>query len=137
MIRTERFKFLQLFGDRQPHPWFNIIFLGVNHLKVRQSYFEDKIFNRAMQDGLIKRIDSQETSAIQNNSINSKEGVAYGITWRQFYYVLTDRGDSCLRDELLEREGESDFTRNYDRSISGNYGLNRYAPLPKGLEKID
>ena len=133
MTRKERFKLLQLFGDRKSHDWFNIIFLGVTHLKMRQSYFEDRVFKQAIQDGLIRRIDTRNIRAIRLNP--SKEGIAYAITWSQFDYILTDRGDACLREELLERE-ESDFTRNFDRSISGKNGLNKYAPLPNGLEKI-
>jgi len=134
MTRKERFKLLQLFGDRKSHTWFNIIFLGVNHLKVKQSYFEDKIFVKAMQDGLIRRIENKYTTGTR--AYPSKDGIGYALTWKQFDYILTDRGDECLREELLARE-ESDFTRNFDRSVSGKYGLDRYAPLPKGLEKID
>ena len=137
MKRKERFKFLQLFGDKQTHDYFNIVFLGVTHLKMRQSYFEDKIFKKALLHGLISRVDNKSTLAIKNNFFNPKEGVAYAITWQQFDYILTDLGDKCLREELLEREGESDFTRNFDRSTEGKYGLDRYAPIPKGLQKID
>ena len=136
MKRIERFKFLQLFGDKSPHDYFNIVFLGVTHLKMKQSYFEDKVFSQAMRDGLINRKDTRNTLAIKNNPTNFKEGIAYAITWQQFDYILTDLGDKCLREELLERE-ESNFTRNFDRSIEGKHGLDRYAPLPKGLEKID
>jgi len=136
MTRTERFKFLQLVGDRKPHDWFNVIFLGVNHLKMKQSNFE-KLFKKALSCGLIKKIDNRFTLATKNNSLNSKQGIAYSLTWEQYDYILTDRGDACLREELLEREGESDYTRHFNRSTDGKYGLDRYAPLPKGLTKIE
>jgi len=129
MTREERYKFLQLFGDKKPHDWFNIVFLGVNFLKTDQKHFED-IFRKAVEIGLIDRVDNPHTLKV-------KKEKDYVLTKQHYNYQLTERGDECLRIEKVAREGNDYYYQNFDRSIEGKHGLDQFAPLPKGLTKLD
>lgn len=113
MRRLERFRLLQLFGDGKPHDWFNTVFLGVTHLKVHQDEFES-LFKRTLENGLVRRM---------YNKAN----------WKDDDYILAPRGEGCLREEQIDRGGDYEYYKKYDRSIHGQYGVDHFAPLPKGL----
>ena len=113
MRRLERFKFLQLFGDGQPHDWFNTIFLGVKYLNVHQNKFE-KLFKSALENGLVRR-------------------VYKAAQCKDDQYIIAERGEECLREEQIARGGNYEYYKKYDRSVHGQYGVDHFAPLPKGL----
>jgi hypothetical protein len=117
VTRIQRYKLLQIFGDGKPHNWFEVIFFGVQFLKVRQSFFE-KLFTRALEYGLLVRLGQASNTKDDN-------------------YQITAKGDECLRGEQMSRAGDPSYYKYFDRSIDGAFGLNHYAPLAKGLKKSD
>ena len=117
MYRLERFKILQLFGDGQPHDWFNTVFLGVKYLDVNQTEFE-RLFKRALENSLVRR-------------------VYKAAHWKDDNYIIAERGEECLRDEQIARGGDVEYYKKYDRSVHGKYGVDHFAPLPKSLTPID
>jgi len=117
MRRLERFKFLQVFGDGNPHNWFEVIFLGVQFLKVKQDHFEN-LFKRALENNLIRR-------QFKNS------------TWNGDEYLITPRGDLCLREEQIARAGNYSYYKNYDRTVHGKWGVDHFAPLPKNMRQAN
>ena len=135
MKRIERYKFLQIFGDDKPHNWFEVVFLGVNFLKVHQFTFE-KHMKQALADGLIRRVATPEILVILAKMEEHKKGFFVGPDWKQYDYRITPLGDECLRGEQISRAGDHDYYSNFDRSIDGKDGLDRFAPLPKGVKPL-
>ena len=117
MRRLERFKILQLFADGKPHNWFENTFLGVKHLKVSQNEFE-RLFKRALENNLVRRVYSK-------------------VHYKDDEYIITDLGEECFRAEQIMRGGDYSFYKHYDRSVSGEYGVDHFAPLPKSLTPMD
>lgn len=114
--RLDRYKILQIFGDGNPHNWFEVINLGVRHLKLHQYKFE-KLFKRCMEYNLIKR----EWRAYAN---------------KDDYYTITPKGDECLRGEAIARAGDVSYYKYFDRSIKGKWGLDKFAPIPNGYKRV-
>ena len=94
MRRLERFKLLQLFGDGQPHNWFNTIFLGVQYFKVHQDEFE-RLFKRMLENNLLRRLYKK-------------------AHWKDDEYIIAERGEDCLRDEQIARGGDYEYYKKYD-----------------------
>jgi len=134
MNRIQRFKFLSLFGDGLEHHWFEVIFLGCQYLKIRQKQFEKEIFERALAYGFIRRIETPEI-VTRRDIVQGRMGIQYIASWEDYNYKITPIGDAILRDEQISRDGDVPFYQNYDRTLHGEYGLDRYAPLPKYLKK--
>lgn len=132
MTRIERFKFLQIFGDGNQHNWFQVVFLGVQFLKVHQTKFE-KIFKKALSDGIIRRVDTTETLLVKAQMEEHKVGLFVGLDWERYDYVITMPGDECLRNEQIKRDGDVSYYKYYDRSVHGANGVDKYAPLPPGF----
>lgn len=117
MRRLERFKILQLFADGKSHNWFENIFLGVKYLKVHQDEFES-LFKRALENGIVCRTYDR-------------------AHWKDDNYKITTIGEECFRAEQIMRGGDYNFYKHYDRSVSGTYGVDHFAPLPKSLTPMD
>ena len=135
MKRIERFKFLQVFGDGKPHNWFEVVFLGVQFLKVHQSYFE-KVFKTALAYDLIRRVPTAAVYQMLDKMEKSKSGIVLGPSWMDYEYQISPRGDACLREEQILRGGEHSYYDQFDRSLTGSKGLDHFAPLPKGLKPL-
>lgn len=136
MTRIQRFKFLQIFGDGNRHNWFEIVFLGVQFLKVHQIIFERDIFKKALEGGIIRRVETEKVKTTNAKMAEHTKGIFLGPSWMDYDYVITPLGDECLRGEQIKREGDPSYYKYYDRSINGANGLNKYAPLPKGYKQV-
>lgn len=134
MTRIQRYKFLQIFGDGKPHSWYEVINLGVRLLKVHQYTFENDIFTKALSDGLIYRTDTPETLATKAKQEQHTSGYFLGNNWTDYDYTITPKGDECLRNEQIARDGDYSYYRNYDRTVHGKYGVDHFAPLPPGFK---
>lgn len=135
MTRIQRFKFLQVFGDGNPHNWYEVIFLGVQFLKIHQAKFE-VVFKTALADGIIRRVETKETKAEHAKMADHESGIFVGPDWTRYEYVITPSGDECLRNEQIKREGDVSYYKYYDRSLTGQNGLQKYAPLPNGYKQV-
>ena len=135
MTRIQRFKFLQIFGDGNPHNWFEVIFLGVKFLKIHQTQFE-AIFKKALADGLIRRVADAKAQQVALDMAEHEDGIFVGLDWRQYHYVVTPSGDECLRNEQIARHGDISYYMYYDRTLNGSNGLQKYAPIPKGFKPV-
>lgn len=135
MTRLQRFKFLQVFGDGNKHSWFNVVWLGVQFLKVRQSAFEN-MFKEALAYDLIRRVPTDEVRADLVKMADHKTGIFVGLDWTRYEYVIAPKGDECLRNEQIAREGDVSYYKYYDRSLEGANGLQKYAPIPKGYQQL-
>jgi len=113
LTRERRYKILQVLGDGKPHNWFEVIFLGVQFLKIHQRDFENLLQQCVVDNALIYRTGKALT--IKDDSL-----------------ALTKKGDSCLRDEQIARDGDYNYYKTFDRSIED---VDRFAPLPKHLKK--
>lgn len=133
MTRIQRYKFLQMFGDALPHSWYEVIFLGCQHLKMHQYVFEAKIFKRALTDGIIQRVESKESQIMHVAMAEHDSGFFVGPAWQQYDYKITAKGDECLRNEQISRDGDYTYYKKYDRTVHGQYGVDHFAPLPNGL----
>lgn len=134
MTREERFKFLSIFGDGQPHDWFNVVFLGVQYLDVHQKTFE-QFFRQALEDQLIQKVETEKVRIEKRFAENKNEGLAYIIGWEEYSYKIDAKGDTCLRREQISREGDYSYYKDFDRSLTGSHGLDHFAPLPDYLKK--
>lgn len=132
MTRIQRYKFLQIFGDAKPHNWFEVIFLGCQHLKIRQVDFEPKIFKKALADGIIYQTDNAETLARKQVGEQIKTGIWVGPAWQEYDYIISPKGDECLRNEQIARDGDYSYYKNFDRTLHGKWGTDHFAPLPNG-----
>jgi hypothetical protein len=136
LSRQDRFSLLQLFADGKAHTWWETINLGVRFLKVHQYTFE-AMLQQAMNDELIRREDSPTSLALRNQKPADGCIVAYLVEKQDWNYILTAKGDKAFREEKIIRDGDTWFYNNYDRSLDGKFGVNKYAPLPKNLQRID
>lgn len=137
MTRIQRYKFLQIFGDAKPHNWFEVIFLGCQHLKIRQVDFEPKIFKKALADGLIRQVDTDKTILRKSQALEHKEGIFIISQWQDFDYQITELGDECLRNEQIARDGDYTYYKKFDRTLHGQWGTDHFAPLPNGYHPAD
>lgn len=135
MKRVERFKFLQIFGDGKSHNWFEVIFLGVQFLKVHQTYFE-RLFKTALSYDLIRRVSTPAVELRLREGANHTTGIWIGPSWMDYEYVISPRGDACLREEQIARDGDVPYYSQFDRTIDGQHGLDHFAPLPKGIKPL-
>ncbi len=137
MTRIQRYKFLQIFGDALPHSYFEVIFLGCQHLKLKQKHFEPKIFKKALADGLIVQVHSDYTRSEADLMEKHDSGFFVGPDWTRFDYKITPKGDECLRNEQIARDGDYSYYRNFDRTLHGQWGTDHFAPLPNGYHPSD
>jgi len=128
MTNIERFKFLSIFGDSKSHTWFEVIYMGVIHLRVKQKYFEEKIFKKMLFNDLIKQYETDQIKEIKKRD-------SYILTWKDYEYIITPKGDECLRNEQIKRHGDVSYYKYYDRSVDGKWGLNHFAPTLKNVPK--
>jgi len=115
LSRINRFKILQIFGDGKPHNWFEVINFGVRLLQIHQYKFE-ALFNRCLEYQLIRR----EWKACVDKDDD---------------FSITPRGDECLREEQIARDGDYLYYKHFDRTIKGKWGLDHFAPIPKKYRK--
>lgn len=97
MSREQRFKFLSLFGDAKPYNWFRVVFFGVKYLKVSQAQFERWLQRSIVDDGLVKR-------------------VGKAANYKDDDYIITAKGDECLRNEQISRGGDYSYFKTFDRT---------------------
>jgi len=135
MIQWKReniFNLLCLFGDDKPHGWMECVNLGTRlfvnvpiqnkQFKTHQAKFE-AFFQKAIEYGIIEMIPTQYV--IKQRTKNS-----YMISKEDFVYKLSAKGDQLLREEQAEREADRAFYfRMFDRSVDGEFGVDRFAPL--------
>jgi hypothetical protein len=136
LTRQDRFSLLQLFADGKAHTWWETINLRVRFLKVHQFKFE-ALFQKSIEDGLIRREENPLTLALRNHKPTDGCIVAYLVEKEDWNYIITEKGDNAFREEKIKRDGDTWFYKNYDRSVDGKFGVNKYAPLPKNLERIN
>jgi hypothetical protein len=101
---------------------------------MRQDKFEPHIFKQALADGIIQRVDSKETIIIHAQMAEHKSGLFVGPGWMQYDYKITGKGDECLRNEQIARDGDYSYYKKYDRTVHGKYGVDHFAPLPNGFK---
>ncbi len=114
--RLDRYFFLQTFGDGKPHTWNEVVWFCI----VRRGQKPNQVF-----------------SFIQNTIINHRlvRRVGNYSEYKLDSYIITDKGDVCLRDEQIARHGDYTFYKNFDRTVHGKWGIDKFAPLPKGYVK--
>ncbi len=44
-------------------------------------------------------------------------------------FIITYKGDQCLRDEQITRHGDYLYYKNFDRTVDGKWGINKFKPL--------
>ena len=110
MVPWEALRLLGLFGDAQPHSFFETAVLGRVLLKKSDRAIE-KIFKRHLLDnGWILRLYSSWSPRLD-------------------YYQLTPKGDACFRASQIERlkrgkhkEEDLRHYRLFNRETAGKYG---------------
>ena len=135
MKRLQRYKFLQIFGDGKPHNWFEIVFLGVQFLKIHQRDFE-RLFKTALAYDLIRPVSTPAIELRLAEMKNYTPGIHLGPSWMDYEFVISPRGDACLREEQIARDGDVSYYSSFDRTISGANGLDHFAPIHKGLKPL-
>lgn len=130
------FSFLCLFGDGKPQTWWSIVYLGTISLKVHQYKFE-KLFKRMLEYGLIYRVSNDRIKTFSKDKLEAKSEFWVGPSWKDYDYRITEKGDACLRDTQIRRGGDYSYYKYFDRSISGKHGVNKYAPIEKGISLND
>lgn len=136
MTRLERFHLLSYFGSGKAIPYFQTIQIGTLYIsnpitKVRydihitkkkdgKRFYQwefERMFNSALIDGLIQKVDNERTKALRLQD-------AYLIEKEDYDYKISEKGDSCLRDEQIERAGDYSFYKNFDRSLDSAAKIN-------------
>jgi hypothetical protein len=123
MTRLERYNLLCIFGDGRAHTYVNVIFLGVGSMKIPQYKFE-KILSRALEYGLVKRVDSVDSVALRTRK-------QYVIDPACFDFQITSKGDEILRLEQIERKGDYNWYKNFDRTDAAR---DKFSPGYNGIE---
>lgn len=124
--REIRFRFLSIFGDGQQHPWVEVIQLGqyyVDPKNVVSHRVVTRHLKRALEDGLISRLDNDRTKLERLNGF-------YVLEPREFDYKITEKGDACIRAEQIARGGDYRYYKYYDRSVHGSWGADKFAKVP-------
>ena len=134
MKRIHRYNLLSLFGDMKEKPYVLALQLATLHFanplnrsaiwsnerlskNVYMSEEIEKMFKRLLDDGLIKRV---ETEAIKQ----SRTKDTYLISLREYDLQLTEKGRECLADEQIERAGDYSFYHNFDGTLGSAKKLN-------------
>lgn len=117
------YKFLSIFADKKSHNWFEVIYLGTIYLDVKQSYTEQLLRRAAVDNSWLRRTGS-------------------GPSLKEDTIVLTEKGDQYYRSLAIRRNPEEYrtyryFNREQESSGSMDFGLDKIAPLPRNLQKID
>jgi len=128
--REPIFNLLCIFGDGQSHEWLEVINLGTRlflstlaakKYKTHQAKFED-FFKKAVNYGLVDKIETDYIRTI-------KAQRTYQLDEKDYLYKISAKGDHLLRLEQASRTGDYSYFQNYDRTLDGKYGMDRYAPL--------
>lgn len=136
MSRLERFHFLSYFGSGLAIPYFQAIQIGTLYIsnpttQVRydiritkrnkgQAYYQwefERMFNKALADGLIKRVENARIKAMKLEEF-------FLIEKEDYDYQITEKGDACLRAEQIQRDGDYSFYKNFDRTLDGAAKIN-------------
>jgi hypothetical protein len=120
LTRIRQYQILAIFGSGQPRSWVNTIWLGVGSMQIPQWEFE-KLLNRCMEYGLIKRIDSVDSAKLRQFN-------EYVISAPSYDFQITEKGDQCLRNEQISRGGDSFYYKGFDRTASDKYADNIRMP---------
>lgn len=136
MTRLERYHLLSYFGSGKPIPYFQVIQIGTLYIanpmtKVRhdiritkrkkgRAFFQwefQRMFNEALKKGLIKRVENDRIKKMRLDE-------SYVITPEDWDYQITKKGDSCLRNEQIERSGDPFYYKGFDRTADNKYADN-------------
>lgn len=115
--RLERYYFLQIFGDGKEHTWNEVAWFCIVRLNLKPVQVIPFVQNMIINHRLIRRI--SRTSEFKQDS-----------------YMITERGDECLRLEQIARDGDYTYYKFFDRTESGPWGLDKFAPLPPGYKEV-
>lgn len=125
MIVSEEvdYKLLAILADGKSHSWFEVVYLGVQYLKVPQDFFE-KLLHRAV---------------IDNNWIYR---TGEGPDLKSDHLKLTTKGDEYYRYLVIRHlKGDTSYYKYFNRSQAssgvGSHGLDHYAPLPTRYQPLD
>lgn len=137
--RTNVYKLVSIFGDGLEHPWMEVINIGTRYFldapintrihKTHQAKFE-AFLKKGVNYGLIKKVDTKANQQARRQD-------TYMISEKDYNYKITTAGDIILRHELGIRSGDHFYAQLFDRSIDGAFGVDKFAPLPRNLKKIN
>jgi hypothetical protein len=138
MIQWKReniYKLISLFGDGLEHPWMEVVNIGTWYFlnvkietkqdRRKYKYHTDKFedfFKKGVNYGLIEKVDTKANQ-------QERRKTAYQITERDYHYKITPKADAILRDELAQRSGDSFYAHMYDRTVDGEFGIDKFSPL--------
>lgn len=134
MRRIQRYNLLSLFGDMKPKQYIIALQLATLHFAnplnrsslwgsekiARNAYMSEeieKMFKQLLEDGLIKRV---ETEAIKH--IRTKD--TYLISLREYDLQITERGRECLGVEQIARDGSYDYYKNFQGTLDSAAKIN-------------
>lgn len=134
MKRIHRYNLLSLFGDMKSKPYILALQLATLHFanplnraslwgserlakNVYMSEEIEKMFKHLLEDGLIKRV---ETEAIRQTRTKD----TYLISLREYDLQLTEKGRECLGAEQIARSGEYNFYKKYDGTLDSAKSIN-------------
>jgi len=126
MKRIKRFHLLSLFGDMQSKLYDHAVALLTLHFAnptnrseiwgneklPRNSYFSteiEKLLNQVLEDGLIKRIETEKIKQLRLQE-------TYQISPRDYELQITNKGRECLGMEQVARQGDYSW-------YGANYGF--------------
>jgi hypothetical protein len=110
--RIDRYLLLQIFGDGKPHSWNEVVWFCIVRLNLKPKQISPFLQNAVINHQLIKRVGF--TSDLKGDS-----------------FIITTKGDECLRDEQIARDGDYTYYKFFDRTVDGEWGVNKFAPIPK------
>lgn len=110
--RLDRYHFLQIFGDAKPHSWTEVGWFCLVRMNLKPKEVIPFVQNIVINHGLIKRLNKYEEFKMDS-------------------FIITTKGDQCLREEQIARQGDYTFYKYFDRTVKGKWGLDRFAPLTK------
>jgi hypothetical protein len=134
MKRIHRYNLLSLFGDMKPKQYFLALQLATLHFanplnrsslwdneriakNVYMSEEIEKMFKHLLEDGLIKRV---ETEAIKQTRTKD----TYLISLREYDLQLTEKGRECLGMEQIARSGDYSFYKKFDGTLDSAKKIN-------------
>lgn len=111
MIDYETHRLLAIFGDKTPHSFFETCKLGSVLLKMPERKLELLFKRRLLANGWVRRLWQSWSPRLD-------------------FYELTQKGDSCFRDEQISRllrnkhtDDEVRHYRHFNRETHGKYGV--------------
>lgn len=135
MTRLERYYFLGVFGGGNALDYVSLVQIGTLHLANPQNVKDiyvgsrtfsnarhyqqvfERMFKEALEYGLVMRVENEKTKALRLQP-------EYQISPMDWSYKITKKGDECLRAEQIERAGDYNFYKNFDRTVDSAAKIN-------------